>query len=232
MCRLHFCGTGMVGCMLWIANSLQRSTAFSHSIKSRANKISKTVDPALWTPAWYGHLVITNSFLCPWGKLLWIFSQFNPLNTDNGHLLFCPINSFYRKPTSLMRTLHCQLCAEETFPFLKVKRPLVDRIPMFPTLQCTGKDDFRHQFQTILASNLLCKERSWFLSYHINERFESFSKFTPRNDGFVIFRDVSFDDAFVLFIFLVLCSNKGVFFTFITWPAYHGHHVNTDTFIC
>ena len=59
MGRLHFCGTGMVGCMLWIANSLQRSTAFSHSIKSRANKISKTVDPCFMdtrlirTPRYY-----------------------------------------------------------------------------------------------------------------------------------------------------------------------------------
>ena len=129
-------------------------------------------------------------------------------------MLFCPINSFYRKPTSLMRTLHCQLCAEETFPFLKVKRPLVDRMPMFSTLQCTGKDDFRHQFQTILASNLLCKERSRFLSYHINERFESFSKFTPRNDGFVIFRDVSFDDAFVLFIFFSFMLKQRCLFHF------------------
>ena len=126
-----------------------------------------------------------------------------------------PSERLWESLTSLMRTLHCQLCAEETFPFLKVKRPLVDRMPMFPTLQCTGKDDFRHQFQTILASNLLCKERSWFLRYHINERFESFSKFTPRNDGFVIFRDVSFDDAFVLFYFFSFMLKQMVSFSLL-----------------
>ena len=44
--------------------------------------------------------------------------------------------------------------------------------------------------------------------------FESFSKFTPRNDGFVIFRDVSFDDAFVLFIFFSFMLKQRCLFHF------------------
>ena len=32
-------------------------------------------------------LIITDSFLCPWGKSPYIFSKFNPLNTDMEILL-------------------------------------------------------------------------------------------------------------------------------------------------
>ena len=31
-------------------------------------------NPALWTPAQYGHLAITDSFVCPWGKPLHFLS--------------------------------------------------------------------------------------------------------------------------------------------------------------
>ena len=53
-------------------------------------------NPASRTPAQYGHLIImdahliwtphliTDTLLCPWEKSSYIFSKFNPLNTDYG----------------------------------------------------------------------------------------------------------------------------------------------------
>ena len=53
-------------------------------------------NPASRTPAQYGHLIImdahliwtphliTDTLLCPWEKSSYIFSKFNPLNTDSG----------------------------------------------------------------------------------------------------------------------------------------------------
>ena len=33
-----------------------------------------TVKPPLWIPAYYGHLIITDSLLCPWGNKAPTFS--------------------------------------------------------------------------------------------------------------------------------------------------------------
>ena len=53
-------------------------------------------NPALRTPAWYWHAIITDSLLCPWEteESLYIFFKLNPLDTDTRLLrtVFCPLS--------------------------------------------------------------------------------------------------------------------------------------------
>ena len=48
------------------------------------------------------------------------------LNADNGHFFLAQSTDSHGKSTSLMQTLHYQLCAVIDLSFLKVKRPSVD----------------------------------------------------------------------------------------------------------
>ena len=70
-------------------------------------------------------LLFRKVFFVP-GESPYNFSKFNLLNTDwpvntyNGHLFLAQSTDSHRKLTSLMRTLHHQLCAD--FSFLKVKK--------------------------------------------------------------------------------------------------------------
>ena len=68
-----------------------------------------------------------------------------PVNADNRHLFLAQSTDSRRKTTSLMQTLHYQLCAVISLSFLKGKKPSVDCISMFPALQFTGSDYFWHQ---------------------------------------------------------------------------------------
>ena len=95
------------------------------------------------TSAWYGHLVIVDSFLCPRGKKALTFSPNStrlistPVNADNRHLFLAQSTNSHGKPTSLMWSLHYQLCAVIDLSFLKVKNPSVDSMSMFPVLPYT-----------------------------------------------------------------------------------------------
>ena len=59
----------------------------------------------------YGHLIITDSYLCPWVKhthihppLIW-----TPVNADNRHLFLAQLTHFHRKSKSQTQALLCQL---------------------------------------------------------------------------------------------------------------------------
>ena len=62
-----------------------------------------------------------------------------PVNEDNGHLFLAQsTRNSYRKPTSLMPTLHYNLCAVIDLSFWMVRNPTVDSMSMLPALQYTG----------------------------------------------------------------------------------------------
>ena len=62
-----------------------------------------------------------------------------PVNEDNGHLFLAQsTRNSYRKPTSLMPTLHYNLCAVIDLSFWIVKNPTVDSMSMLPALQYAG----------------------------------------------------------------------------------------------
>ena len=74
-----------------------------------------------------------------------------PVNVDNRHLFLAQSTDSHRKTTSLMRTLHYQLCAVISLSFLKVKNL------QLTALQCS--QHYSSLVQTIWASNKLCRER-------------------------------------------------------------------------
>ena len=81
-------------------------------------------------------------------RLMW-----TPINMDIRHLFPAKSTDSHRKQTSLMRTIHHQLCAVKNLSFLKVKKPSVDSKSMFPKLCSTlERKNYRSQFQTFLAS--------------------------------------------------------------------------------
>jgi len=79
------------------------------------------------------------------------------INTDNRHLFLAQSTDFHRKPTSLRQTLYYQLCAVTDLSFLKEDKKSLFDVPNFYTTP--DRLNCRRQFQTILASNELYRER-------------------------------------------------------------------------
>ena len=75
-----------------------------------------------------------------------------PINVGNRHLFLAQSTNSHRKPTSLMRTLHYQWCAEIDLSILKVKKPSVDSILMLPALPYTWP---------VPDSQIMGKTRKW-----------------------------------------------------------------------
>ena len=97
------------------------------------------LNPALRTPAQKGHLVlrIRTVFFVP-GESPYIFFKVNPLNTD-----------------TRLSTLHCSVMS---FLSEGKKKLLGDIVTMFQCYIAPERMICRRQFQTILASNELCRE--------------------------------------------------------------------------
>ena len=79
------------------------------------------------------------------------------VNVHNRQLFLAQSTDFQRKSTSLMQTIHC-MCTVISLPFLF--EPSVHSMSMFPDQHYFTPDrtNFRHQFQTILALNKLCRD--------------------------------------------------------------------------
>ena len=87
-----------------------------------------------------------------------------PVNADNVHYLFlAQSTNSHRKSTSLILTLHYQLCVVIiNLSFFKVKNLSVDSMQMFPGIKYTRYDNLQTSiFRLLLASNELCRERFW-----------------------------------------------------------------------
>ena len=128
-------------------------------------------------------------FLCPWGKKALTFSLHSthlkrtPIKEDNGHFFLAQSTNFHRKSTSLERTLHYQLWAVVDLSFLMVWKKFSWQHVDVPTatLQYIGYDDLYTWISLIiLAPNEFSRELI----------LECFREFGPRNDGFVMVRDV------------------------------------------
>ena len=74
----------------------------------------------------------------------------HPLNTDNGHLFPAQSTDSHRKSTSLMRILHCQVCAVIDLSFLKVIKTFSWQHVHVPSAT-VHRMIRRRQFQTTLA---------------------------------------------------------------------------------
>ena len=118
-----------------------------------------------WTPHYYGQ------FLLSPGKVH-TFSLNSthlirtPVNADNVHLFLAQSTNSHRKSTSLILTLHYQLCVVIiNLSFFKVKNLSVDSMSMFPGLKYTRYDNLQTSiFRLLLASNALCRERFWIIN--------------------------------------------------------------------
>ena len=104
------------------SRKLQSNETQEHTVGIQSNSTLRT--PA----ALYGHHVITESFLCPWGKKALKLSLNSTrlirtsITADNGHLFLTQIKTdSHRKSTSLIRAFHYQLCAVINLSFFKVK---------------------------------------------------------------------------------------------------------------
>ena len=71
-----------------------------------------------------------------------------PIDVDNGHLFLAQSTDSHRKSTSLMYTLHYVLLAVTDLSFCQCSK-------CYSTLH---RMICKHQFQTILASNELCRD--------------------------------------------------------------------------
>ena len=73
-----------------------------------------------------------------------------PINAGNGHLFYAQSTDSHRKTTSLMRILHCQVCAVIDLSFLKVIKTFSWQHVHVPSAT-VHRMIRRRQFQTTLA---------------------------------------------------------------------------------
>ena len=73
-----------------------------------------------------------------------------PINAGNGHLFHAQLTDSHRKSTSLMRILHCQVCAVIDSSFLKVIKTFSWQHVHVPSAT-VHRMIRRRQFQTTLA---------------------------------------------------------------------------------
>ena len=106
---------------------------------------------ALRTPRYYGYFSLflgeALTFSLNSTRLIW-----TPVNTDNVRLFLAQSTDSQRKSSSLMRTLHYQLCAliEPSSSNVK-KKPSADSISMFQAYSTQDRVNCRCPFQTIMA---------------------------------------------------------------------------------
>ena len=137
---------------------------------------------------------------------------FDVLNLKPGRrtCFFAQSTDSHGKSTSLMRTLHYELCALIDNSFFESKKPSVDTdVPA-----CS-------QHQTSYVENA----RFWQMS-----NLWVFCGFSTRNDGFVKVGDVLFDEVYVPFYFCrFFVLIKGKFFLSLTTWHDNRQPVNTET---
>ena len=152
------------------------------------------------TPCYYGQFSLSMV------KALTFSSNSNKLirtpDADKGHYFLAQLTNSHWKSTTVMPTLHNQLCIVINVSFLKAKKPSVDSMLMFPVLDydelLTSILDYFGMKQ-VKQRRVLIKQYNY-AHVHVDERFiECFQGFSPQNDSFVKVRHVSFDRAGVLF---------------------------------
>ena len=109
-----------------------RQFCYNHSYDHSSNWLHSVLLPLLtrsydtcliWIPCYYGQFS---------NKLIW-----TP-DADKGHYFLAQLSDSHWKSTIVMWTLHNQLCIVINVSFLKVKKPSVDSMSIFPVLQYTG----------------------------------------------------------------------------------------------